>query len=729
MFQNNQVKGPYDPDDLSQVPGFSAESLVCPEGRKGTAMGDWQRASMLPELSLTLMKAAQLASAVKTGAGAGFFSSLPPEPTLKDLAALGSLQEKVSLLDNMISHLQDNLHLKENELLSLHKDLEDKNRQAQELALKLGSVEERLAAVDQLQVGLERANAAEKGLEDVIEKQHHTIEELTAKLAALETESAELKAQGAALKSTSEELKAQGDQLKADSVEFKDKESALEKSREEEIAALKKEIEELRNRPAPSAPAPASAPLSSGSPFAPAPREPLSPALGEKIVPLGETKPLGDAKPALQPSGLDLKPIPLGEPSASPFGGGLSSSPGPTPIPLGEPAGNPFGGGPPTGAGPSPIPLGAVPLSGPTPIPLGSSPFDNPLSGSPTFSPLSAPPPSMGAPTPAPTAPPMSGDLTGKPPAKKGPNVLVLAAVGGVVLLGVGFKLKLIPMGGKKAGVAADRTPLPPPNAAAPEPVVPKGPSPEELAEKAKKDAIEMVRQWPVPGGTQTLSQVLEPQSPEAGGLSPWMAEQIKEGIYQVNFYAKSSKGMKTYEFEVNSAEHKVLAHNEPAASLLTPAKPAKGGKKKSGAAKPKEASARDEHVLEDLLQLPSDSGVAPEAPAPAAQAPAEPAAPKPAKPAKKAKAPRRDVNKELDEALSGDEAGAPAKKAAPKKEESLDDLLVPGAGGKGDLKEPQAAPDENPQPAGSPLKKKPAAKKAAGKAEDAQLLDDLLSP
>ena len=68
IFQNNQVSGPYDADDLSQLPGYSAESLVCPEGRKGTSMGDWQRAGLVPALSLSLAKATQFAAAGKGAA-------------------------------------------------------------------------------------------------------------------------------------------------------------------------------------------------------------------------------------------------------------------------------------------------------------------------------------------------------------------------------------------------------------------------------------------------------------------------------------------------------------------------------------------------------------------------------------------------------------------------------------------------------------------------------------
>jgi len=104
MFQSNQVTGPYETDDLPTVAGYGPETLVCPEGRKGTSMGDWQRASMVPELSLSLLKVTQLATVIR-GAG-GIMAGLPPEPTLKDLAALGSLQERMELLDNTVAELQ-----------------------------------------------------------------------------------------------------------------------------------------------------------------------------------------------------------------------------------------------------------------------------------------------------------------------------------------------------------------------------------------------------------------------------------------------------------------------------------------------------------------------------------------------------------------------------------------------------------------------------------------------
>ncbi|MDA4133256.1 MAG: hypothetical protein OK454_09070 [Thaumarchaeota archaeon] len=127
IFQSNQVLGPYEPDDLSRHSSFGAESLVCPEGRRGTSMGDWQRAGMVPDLSVALVRASQshsVQSSVATLAG------LPPEPTLKDLAVLGSLQEKMSMLEDVVLQLQEGLRVKDTELAALHSELAGKERQS-----------------------------------------------------------------------------------------------------------------------------------------------------------------------------------------------------------------------------------------------------------------------------------------------------------------------------------------------------------------------------------------------------------------------------------------------------------------------------------------------------------------------------------------------------------------------------------------------------------------------
>ena len=220
IFQSNQVLGPYEPDDLSRHSAFGAESLVCPEGRRGTSMGDWQRAGMVPDLSVALVRASQSNaqhSSVATLAG------LPPEPTLKDLAVLGSLQEKMAMMEDVVAQLQEGLRVKDLELKSLHQDLAGKERQSSvaksameheaadlklkaeerrreaedlraqtnEFRLKLAELEERVGAVNRLSETIDRAVEAEKNVAHDVEAQGETLTGLTKEIETLRAQLAD----------------------------------------------------------------------------------------------------------------------------------------------------------------------------------------------------------------------------------------------------------------------------------------------------------------------------------------------------------------------------------------------------------------------------------------------------------------------------------------------------------------------------------------------------------
>ncbi|MEQ1919550.1 MAG: hypothetical protein ABL955_10135, partial [Elusimicrobiota bacterium] len=189
IFQNNQVLGPYEPDEMGKISVFSPESLVCPEGRRGTSMGDWQRAGMVPDLSVALVRASSSGegrTAVLSIAG------LPPEPTLKDLAQLGSIQEKVAMLEEVVLQLQEGLRAKDAELSSVHQALAGKSleaseikgealarqREADELKRQISGLEDRLSSVRLLSETLDKAVEEEKRVEQDVEKQGQTITDL-----------------------------------------------------------------------------------------------------------------------------------------------------------------------------------------------------------------------------------------------------------------------------------------------------------------------------------------------------------------------------------------------------------------------------------------------------------------------------------------------------------------------------------------------------------------------
>lgn len=213
IFQNNQVLGPYEPEDLGRTPSFGAESLVCPEGRKGTSMGDWQRAGMVPDLSIVLLKTAQAQNVAGPVASLAGFS---PEPTLKDLAVLSSLQEKMTMMEGVVLQLQESSRLKDAELAKLHEELAGKTQEssaikkdAEQLHLeaearrheaaalkaeavefkgKISELEERAAAINRLSETLDRTVEAEKHVEHDVQAHGATLSELAREIDSLRSQ-------------------------------------------------------------------------------------------------------------------------------------------------------------------------------------------------------------------------------------------------------------------------------------------------------------------------------------------------------------------------------------------------------------------------------------------------------------------------------------------------------------------------------------------------------------
>jgi hypothetical protein len=501
IFQNNQVNGPHDAEDLARQPAFSAEALVCPEGRKGTSMGDWQRAGMLPELSVALLKASQLAAA---GAGAsrggGGQGLLPPEPTLRDLAALGSLQEKVALLEGALAELQDGLRRKDSELLNLHRELEEKKRAEAELVSKLGGLEERLNAVSKIRESLDETIAAEKGVEGSVERQRQTMEELARGLEALREERAHLR------KSLEESIVAE-----------KIVEGVVERQRQA-LEGLTRALESLKEERAQDR---------------------------EKWAELEKAQVAGKEPP---------RPV------------------------VEAPA--PFV--------PTPAPMAAVES-----VPLPEIKEEPKISAAPP--PVSEIEEAVVAPAPAPKS-------------KKGlliaSTVFILIA-GGLAALQFGLI-----GGGEKAAPPMEE----------PAPVETVTPAPEAVPaevqlEELKQQAISLVRMWPSGDGVKTVGQRLEGDVSQSG-LSPWMAEKLAEGLFQVNFYAKSvgPGGGTIHEFQVRSAEKQVSALNLAAKAVLEkelpppppPAKPRRvkvRPKAKAPEAAQEKTPAADAGLLDDLLK------------------------------------------------------------------------------------------------------------------------------
>jgi hypothetical protein len=310
-FQNNEVCGPHDAEDLAGLPGYSTETLVCPEGRKGTRMGDWQRAGMVPDLAISLAKAAQLAPTGKSSSPASaVYAGLPQEPTLKDLAALGSLQEKVALLESAIAQFKEGMQSQETEMLSLHREIDLRKGIEADLQGKVQELEQRLTAVAQLRETIDSAVAAEKSVETEVKSVEIEVKGMEDAVHGVESTVQEVKTSMVGVSST-----------------VKDLESSLEKQRLS-VSGLMTDIERLKSQAtaAPTLPL-AQAPVAPPAPF-PLDAQPAGlSALPPAPLFLGQPQPAEPA-PVLP---CEEAPAKLAPPSLLP-----SLAPGsPTPSPAG----------------------------------------------------------------------------------------------------------------------------------------------------------------------------------------------------------------------------------------------------------------------------------------------------------------------------------------------------------------------------------------------------------
>lgn len=120
-------------------------------------MGDWMRAGAVAELADALLKTQR----VSTQEHPPPETKLPPDPTLRDLAALGTVQEKAVFLEDAFSKLQEELRSKDAESARAISDMKAESEHGErllgELQGRLLDVEARLIAMSEMKQGLEQA--------------------------------------------------------------------------------------------------------------------------------------------------------------------------------------------------------------------------------------------------------------------------------------------------------------------------------------------------------------------------------------------------------------------------------------------------------------------------------------------------------------------------------------------------------------------------------------------
>lgn len=260
VFQNFRVTGPFEADALGRIAGFSAITLVCPDRSSGMDAEDWLRAGSVPGLAAALdpsRRRAPTPPAVRV-------PEPPAPPATAHPSAFETLRERVRDLeagaeerrageaakDAEAQGLRAELAAREEELASLRARVEaepgalearmrELSEEARALRAASAELREKLLLRDAEVVRLEAADAGSM----------RRVEELAAKLSALEAERAASSAPGAELEQVREEARA-----------------AL--ARVLELRLVLKSLEE-RAGLAPPEPAPAAAP--EAAPAAPAP--------------------------------------------------------------------------------------------------------------------------------------------------------------------------------------------------------------------------------------------------------------------------------------------------------------------------------------------------------------------------------------------------------------------------------------------------------------------------
>ncbi|MEK9144297.1 MAG: hypothetical protein AAB339_01655 [Elusimicrobiota bacterium] len=145
VYHESALVGPYAPEEISQLQGFSSDSLVCPEGRLDSGSDQWQRAASVPELAMPI-----LTSAWTDARGGRWGGMLPPEPTFDDAAAVGSLKEKIVLLANAVAVVRREMTAQAEAKAVLQIELERQQGELSQVQKRLASLEDKLTLLGDL---------------------------------------------------------------------------------------------------------------------------------------------------------------------------------------------------------------------------------------------------------------------------------------------------------------------------------------------------------------------------------------------------------------------------------------------------------------------------------------------------------------------------------------------------------------------------------------------------
>lgn len=141
MLPDGAIAGPLEPAQIGEIEAFGPETLVCSEHFYGTGDHAWIRAGFIGELRSQLPRALRI---------------IPPDPTLAEAAAIGSLEKRVLELETLLLDALERLREKGRDLKDLALDSREREREVAHLRATLKKISSRVGGLGSLDAQLNR---------------------------------------------------------------------------------------------------------------------------------------------------------------------------------------------------------------------------------------------------------------------------------------------------------------------------------------------------------------------------------------------------------------------------------------------------------------------------------------------------------------------------------------------------------------------------------------------
>ena len=169
VYNDGQVSGPYEINQLKELLNFSPSTFVCLEGSTGEQEGDWARAETIHELQELFQTVPQTAPPHPFSEGS--IPESPPAPAEELTTDTQALLQKIETLAQTIQgvqntpYLQSQLEEKEKALRQAMDQLHDLQERLRTAEVKLQSNESEREKIQLLQIHLEEKSRQLEALE------------------------------------------------------------------------------------------------------------------------------------------------------------------------------------------------------------------------------------------------------------------------------------------------------------------------------------------------------------------------------------------------------------------------------------------------------------------------------------------------------------------------------------------------------------------------------------